>query len=127
MFFFGKSYEYQGKRARIAPIMFQVLSILQEKGSLTGYAITKELNSRFQDLWKASFGTVVPLLKRLEDDGLVTKESISVGNCIGQSYSITEKGICALQPTPSESKKELNLLTKYIQRISLLNAIFSIV
>ena len=64
MFFFGKSYEYQGKRARIAPIMFQVLSILQEKGSLTGYAITKELNSRFQDLWKASFGTVVPLLKR---------------------------------------------------------------
>ncbi len=68
MFFFGKSYEYHGKRGRIAPIVFQVLIILQEKGSLTGYAITKELNTRFQDLWKASFGTVVPLLKRLEEE-----------------------------------------------------------
>ncbi len=40
-----------------------------------------------------------------------------MGSRIGQSYSITEKGICALQPIPIESKKEMNLITKYIQRI----------
>lgn len=117
MFFFGKPYEYRGKRSQMKPIDFQVLSLLQERGALTGYAIAKTLDERFRGLWTPSFGTIFPVLKRLENRGLVTKQAVAVGDRTGQSYSITEEGKQSLQHTLTDAEQELDLISQYLRRL----------
>ena len=101
------------------PIEFQVLSLLQEKKSgLTGYAIQKTLEERFQGLWKPSLGTIFPVLRRLEEDKcFITSETIESGNRKAQKYTITEDGQAALQQTLVDSDQELDFISEYLGRL----------
>ena len=52
-----------------------ILGLLLEK-SRTGYEINEVFDSVFRHFYKTSYGMIYPTLKRLSQDGLVTKEVV---------------------------------------------------
>jgi DNA-binding PadR family transcriptional regulator len=71
-----------------------VLSIIKnhDKG-ITGYDIIHEINKKFKSMWKASPGTIYPLLGRLEEGGFVeSEEIIDENNRQKKIYKLTSIG-----------------------------------
>ncbi len=119
LFFYGKTfYDPEGNRQRLKPIDFQVLSLLQETGSRTGYEIIKLLNERFKGLWTPSAGTIFPVLARLEDKGFITKEQANTGDRSALAHKITERGQSALKSQiTKDTDQELKFIGDYLRQL----------
>ena len=121
LFFFGKTFtDLEGNRQRLKPIDFQVLSLLQEQGNegMTGYKIIETLKERFKGLWTPSAGTIFPVLKRLNDDALITNEGTAVGDRSAVAHKISEQGQAALKSQISEdTEQELKFIGDYLRQI----------
>jgi DNA-binding PadR family transcriptional regulator len=74
-----------------------LLSLLAER-SMHGYELIQALSDRFGGTYVPSAGTIYPRLAKLEDDGLVTKESEGRKTV----YSITADGRAELAARESE-------------------------
>lgn len=119
LFFYGKTFtDAEGKRQRLKPIEFQVLSLLQEKNGVTGYDIIKTLKERFGGLWTPSAGSIFPVLARLEERGLITKEKTSTGDRSALAHYITEKGQNALKhQITKDTDQELKFIGGYLRQL----------
>lgn len=61
--------------------------------SLTGYEMKQLFESVFANFYNATFGTIYPMLAKMEKQGLITKESvIQQGKPNKNVYSITAEG-----------------------------------
>lgn len=73
-----------------------VLSLLSSEGPLTGKQIIDRAAESSGGIWRPSPGLVYPLLGRLLDDGLVSREGGGSGGADGGqqggSYSVTDRG-----------------------------------
>ncbi len=89
-----------------------VLGLLNRQ-SMTGYEITKELDSALSEFWSAKHSQIYPELKSLDHDGLVTFDTEISGNQLERKrYSITpagkkvflawERSNLELKPTPKD-------------------------
>ena len=68
-----------------------VLSLLSSEGPLTGKQIIDRAAESSGGIWRPSPGLVYPLLGRLLDDGLVSRDN-GGGDGHGGRYSVTERG-----------------------------------
>jgi DNA-binding PadR family transcriptional regulator len=94
---------------------FAILGLLAE-GPLSGYDIKKEVEERLSHFWSQSYGHIYPMLRRLDERGLV---AMSVERQEGRPdrkvYAITDDGRRALEdwfaepPAPSLPRNELLL------------------
>lgn len=93
-------------------LRYAVLGLLNRQ-SMTGYEITKELDSALSEFWSAKHSQIYPELKSLDADGLVTFDTEISGNQLERKrYSITpagkkaflawERSELALKPTPKD-------------------------
>jgi DNA-binding PadR family transcriptional regulator len=73
-------------------VRLAVLSLLKE-GPKHGYELIKQFEVRSGGLYRASAGTVYPTLQLLEDEGLVTSETVN-GKRV---YRITKEGLDELE------------------------------
>jgi len=64
-----------------------------ESGPKHGYELMKELETKSGGIYKASAGAIYPALQQLEDEGMVTSETLG-GK---RTYSLTETGKAELQ------------------------------
>ena len=63
------------------------------KESLTGYEIKQLLEDVFAYFYSSSYGTIYPMLTRMEKDGLITKETVlQDGKPNKNVLNITDKG-----------------------------------
>ncbi|MDD9270736.1 helix-turn-helix transcriptional regulator [Paenibacillus sp. GCM10023248] len=61
--------------------------------SLTGYEIKQLFETLFSYFYSSSYGTIYPMLHRMEKEGLLTKESVAQdGKPNKNVYTITERG-----------------------------------
>src|SRR5919199_1799560 len=58
----------------------------------SGYEIKQAVDGATRFFWAASYGRIYPELRRLERDGLVTKEHAPVGARRKHVYALTERG-----------------------------------
>ncbi|MFX0071116.1 MAG: PadR family transcriptional regulator [Candidatus Hermodarchaeota archaeon] len=63
-----------------------------EKGEIHGYAILKELEKETNEMLVIEEGTLYPLLRKLEGNGILKSEKKIVENRIRKVYSITDRG-----------------------------------
>ncbi len=119
LFFYGKTFtDPEGKRQRLKPIEFQVLSLLQERNGITGYDIIKTLKERFKGLWAPSTGSIFPVLSRLEERGLITKEKTATGDRSALAHNITEQGQDALKSQiTKDTDQELKFIGDYLRQL----------
>ena len=76
-----------------------LLSML-ESGPKHGYELMKELETKSGGIYKASAGAIYPALQQLEDEGMVTSETLG-GK---RTYSLTETGKAELQKEAANKK-----------------------
>jgi len=117
--FFGK--RFSGHRGGpFSGLNILVLSIIKnhEKG-LTGYDIIHEINETFKSMWKASPGTIYPLLGRLEERGFVeSEEIIDENNRQKKIYKITSIGEEKLEEILKDNfESSVSTLGDYIRTI----------
>lgn len=95
-----------------------VLSIM----SGSGYDIKKFCDSSLSYFWNENYGHIYPVLQRMEDEGLITKEvKQTEGRPAKNVYSITQKGRDELQewimlPIEQEPKRSEFLLKIFLSK-----------
>ena len=90
-----------------------VLKLLNDKGKMYGYKITREVESITSGELVVTEGALYPTLHKLEAKGLLSVEMVKVNNRIRKYYYITENG----------KKETVNLLKQmqsYIQNMDIL-------
>lgn len=76
---------------------FAILGLLAEEPR-SGYDIKNEIEERLSHFWSQSFGHIYPMLKRLDESGLVTKTvERQDGRPDRKVYCITDEGRSALR------------------------------
>lgn len=87
-----------------------VLGLLKER-PMHGYQLSRELGDSLGGLWRVSYGSLYPTLKRLERDGAIESEAGDErGARRKKVYRITPKGeqifLELLQETPQDTQTE---------------------
>jgi PadR family transcriptional regulator AphA len=78
--------------ARSNKTKYAILGVLSMKPG-SGYDIKKFCDSSISHFWNENFGHIYPMLKQMEREGLVTKETEqSAGKPMRNVFSITDKG-----------------------------------
>ncbi|MGO2926966.1 MAG: PadR family transcriptional regulator, partial [Leuconostoc citreum] len=74
-----------------------ILGILKN-GPHTGYEINDILQTRLNHFFDATFGMIYPTLKKLEAEGLVTKQQVTQTDKPNKNiYQITDTGMTVFQ------------------------------
>lgn len=98
---------------KINKTKFALLGILTF-GPMSGYDIKKLTDFSISHFWSENFGHIYPVLRRMEEEGLVTKEvKETKGKPNRNIYSITEEGrreLAAWLLLPVEEKSQRNEL-----------------
>jgi PadR family transcriptional regulator PadR len=69
-----------------------VLSLLAEKEKMYGYEITQHVKERTEGKIQLTEGALYPTLHKLEAEGLLTTEKVSIGKRVRKYYRLTESG-----------------------------------
>lgn len=94
--FFGRRFGTHHKGS-LTGLEILVLSIIKNNESITGYEIIHKINKKYKDLWKASAGTIYPLLNRLLGRSIIEMHEDITENRLKKLYKITEEGKEALR------------------------------
>jgi DNA-binding PadR family transcriptional regulator len=87
------------------------------QGPVHGYEVIQDIDSKTEGAWRPGAGSLYPLLKKLESEGLARAEEGSKEEATRRVYHITQKGLQSL----SESKE---MLANFQQRWSFMRKIF---
>ncbi|MFW9881602.1 MAG: PadR family transcriptional regulator [Candidatus Thorarchaeota archaeon] len=116
--FFGK--RFSGHRSGpFSGLDILVLSIIRNRDGISGYEISQEINKKFKPMWRASPGTIYPLLNRLDEKGFVeTEEIIDENNRQKKIYRITSQGEGRLKEVLKDNfELSMNTLGDYIRTV----------
>ncbi|GAB3962699.1 helix-turn-helix transcriptional regulator [Spirosoma harenae] len=69
-----------------------VLRLLSEQTKMYGYQITQAVKDRTKGELTLTFGALYPVLHKLEQEGLLTTESVEVDGRLRKYYSLTPSG-----------------------------------
>lgn len=69
-----------------------VLKLLSEQGRMYGYEITQKVKDLTDGNIVITEGALYPLLHKLEADGLLVTEKVSIGKRVRKYYSLTSDG-----------------------------------
>jgi len=96
-----------------------VLSIIRNREGISGYEIGQIINKKFKPMWRASPGTIYPLLNRLDEKGFVeTEEIIDENNRQKKIYRITVQGVDRLKEVLKDNfEPSMNTLGDYIRTV----------
>jgi len=70
-----------------------VLSIIKNNPKISGYDLSQMINEKFKGMYKASAGTIYPLLNRLTEKNYLKAEEIFENNRQKKVYILTDEGI----------------------------------
>jgi DNA-binding PadR family transcriptional regulator len=115
--FFGKRF-YGHISGQFSGLDILVLSIIKNFDGISGYDLIQEINSRFRRLWRASPGTIYPLLNQLTEKGFLTIEEIIRNNRELKIYRITAEGKSRLQKVlKNDLESSMGTLGDYIRTV----------
>lgn len=116
--FFGKRFSGYHESS-LSGLEILVLSLIKNNPKITGYEITQKINRKFKPMWKASAGTIYPLLDRLLKSQFVAVDEITdENNRQKKIYTITDKGINELRKSlKGNFEPSVNTLGKFIRTI----------
>lgn len=96
-----KDVEYKGQYNRLFPakisttsfLTLYILYLFEFRNSFYGKELIDEIQNRFEGRWKPSHGIVYPMLRKLEDEGLLNGAwEDDSDKKTKRIYSITDKG-----------------------------------
>ena len=103
----GNSNLYKGSLTTI------ILKLLNEHDKMYGYEITQKVKELTKGDLKITEGALYPSLHKLEAEGLLDVEVVTVDNRLRKYYKLTEKGTI-------ETINKLSELQEYIKNMQVL-------
>jgi PadR family transcriptional regulator PadR len=91
-----------------------VLKLLEEKGRMYGYDITRKVEELTKGKIKLTYGALYPVLHKLESEGVLMTESENFNNRIRIYYSLTKKGHSVVAEKIKEMKEFIESLESII-------------
>lgn len=88
-----------------------ILKILKDHGKTYGYEITQRVKDLSEGSILLTEGALYPTLHRLESEGLLKTESVTVGKRVRKYYMLTTEG-------KSEVKERVNELVEFIRTMT---------
>lgn len=79
-----------------------VLNLLAKEKRMYGYEITQHVKEATDGKIQLTEGALYPLLHRLEADGLLTTDKVSIGKRVRKYYMLTKSGADASKSLVSE-------------------------
>ena len=89
-----------------------ILKLLFEKGRMYGYEITQLVKEISVGEIELTFGALYPILRKLEQEGIVIAESEVINNRNRIYYSITPKG-------SSKAKEKIAELEEFVKTLGI--------
>ena len=95
-----------------------VLSIIKNNTRISGYDLSQMINEKFKGMYKASAGTIYPLLNRLAEKEYLKAEEITENNRQKKVYELTEEGIKKLQENlEGNLRHSIDTLGDFVQTV----------
>lgn len=88
-----------------------ILKILKDHGKTYGYEITQRVKDLSEGSILLTEGALYPTLHRLESEGLLKTESVTVGKRVRKYYMLTTEG-------KSEVKERVNELVEFMRTMT---------
>lgn len=92
-----------------------VLNLLTKQGKMYGYEITQHVKEATDGKIQLTEGALYPLLHRLEADGLLTTEKVSIGKRVRKYYKLTKNGADTSSELVKEFKEFSNTMNKLLE------------
>jgi DNA-binding PadR family transcriptional regulator len=92
-----------------------VLKVLKDHGKTYGYEITQRVKELSEGTIVLTEGALYPTLHRLEAEGLLTTEKVSVGNRIRKYYILTPAGKSSAQERVTEFVEFIKTMGNVLQ------------
>lgn len=90
-----------------------VLRLLAVNKKMYGYELMLAIEQKSQGNIKLTFGSLYPILHKLESEGLIYSENENIGKRVRKYYILTEQGI-------EEKNKKILELKEFIATLNLL-------
>lgn len=90
-----------------------ILKLLQEHGQMYGYEMTQKVKELSLGELELTEGALYPMLHKMEADGLLSIEKVSIGKRIRKYYHLTPQGT-------SETNKKLAEFQHFIKTMELI-------
>jgi DNA-binding PadR family transcriptional regulator len=74
-----------------------VLGLIWQFGPIAAYGVRRQMQDSPSRQWSASTGAIYPVLRRLEEQGLVVGQELHQGKRRRREYLIAEKGLAVLR------------------------------
>ena len=115
--FFGK--RFHGHHMKdLSGLDILVLSIIKNNPKISGYDLSQIINEKFKGMYKASAGTIYPLLNRLAEKEYLKAEEILENNRQKKVYVVTDVGIKKLQENlEGNLRLSIDTLGDFVQTI----------
>src|SRR5262245_58545525 len=106
----SKSDVWQGTLA------LMVLKTLEQKGSLHGYGIARQIEQTSADLLSVNYGTLYPALLKLEQEGYIRSEwGVSDNSRKAKYYELTRTGRKQVQKEIQEWEQMKGILARFLE------------
>ncbi len=99
-----------------------VLSLLAKKGRMYGYEITQHVKEETEGKIQLTEGALYPLLHRLEADGLLLTEKVSIGKRVRKYYRLTKEGTESAASLVEEFKEFSKTMNRLLNNYTLTTA-----
>lgn len=98
------------------------LQLLAKQGKMYGYEIMQTIEKKSDGKIKLTFGSLYPILHKLESEGLIYSESETIGKRIRKYYFLTENGVKEKDNKVLEIKEFISTLNQLLDGGGLINA-----
>ena len=92
-----------------------VLRLLAQNGKMYGYEIMQTIDKNTDGQIKLTFGSLYPILHKLEEDGIIISETENLGKRIRKYYMLTSSGKKETDSKISELKNFVKTLDKLME------------
>ncbi|HOP05264.1 MAG TPA: PadR family transcriptional regulator [Tenuifilaceae bacterium] len=99
-----------------------VLQLLAIHSKMYGYEIMQTIEKKSDGRVKLTFGSLYPILHKLESEGLIFSESENIGKRVRKYYILTEKGVKEKENKVFEIKEFINTLNLLLDNGGLIHA-----
>ncbi len=69
-----------------------ILKVLRDHGKMYGYEITQRVRELSEGRLVLTEGSLYPALHKLEEEGILTTESVAIGKRVRKYYQLTAEG-----------------------------------
>jgi len=92
-----------------------ILQVIEKKGPMHGYAITKKVEELTDGKIKLTYGAIYPVLHKLENDGVLVTASEIISNRMRIHYALTPKGHTLVEEKIREMREFIESVSRIIE------------